>query len=106
MLCSSTIQVITCERGKWRSEGGLIRRVRVSGAGARQRPPGGDRRSARAGRALGRRDRERNFAERREYLAAPACSRSGGPGSLAPGGDADLLPACERASGRPVGGGA
>src|SRR6266536_3038347 len=90
--------------GKWRSEGGVVRRVRVCGAGARQRPPGGDRRSARAGRAFGRGDRERDLAERREHLAAPACSRSGGSGSLAPGGDADLLPAGERARERSLGG--
>src|SRR5438132_12470654 len=91
--------------GKWRSEGGVVRRVRVGGTGARQRPPGGDRRSARAGRAFGRGDRERDLAERREHIAAPTCSRSGVSRSLAPGGDPGLLSAGERAGGRSLGGG-
>ena len=81
-------------------------RVRVGGAGARERPAGGDRRRARAGRALGRGARGGDLAERREHLAASAGAGAGRSCALAPRGHARLLPAGERAGRRAVGGGA
>ena len=68
--------------GERDGEGGVVRRVGVGRAGARQRPAGRDRRRARAGRALGRRAR-RARSRRASPTPRSICRCWRGPGSCA-----------------------
>ena len=67
---------------QWHREGGALRRVRVRGAGAGERPARGDRRRARPGRALGRGAREEigqsvaNTSQHLQVLARAGLVRS------------------------------
>src|SRR5687768_17232659 len=81
-----------------------IRCVRVGCRGTRKWAPGGDRRRARPGRAVGGGGCLRDRAERRDDLAPSTPTRQVWVGTITPRGKSGLLSPRERPRGGVVGG--